>query len=46
MTGKLVWQGQGEEGWNRLDAVTAPGTYLLEAVSINGMRLFRRVSLR
>jgi len=46
MTGKLVWQGQGEEGWNRLDAVTAPGTYLLEAVSINGTRLIRRVSLR
>lgn len=46
MTGKVVWQGQGEEGWNRLDAVTTPGTYLLEAVSINGMRLFRRVSLR
>ena len=46
MTGKLVWQGQGEEGWNRMDAVTAPGTYLLEAVSINGTRLIRRVSLR
>jgi len=46
MTGKVVWQGPGEEGWNRLDAVTAPGTYLLEAVSISGTRLIRRVSLR
>jgi hypothetical protein len=46
MTGKLVWQEQGQEGWNRLEPQATAGTYFLEAVSVNGNRIIRRVILR
>jgi len=46
MTGKLVWQGHGHEGWNQLETIAATGTYLLEAVAVNGTRMVRRVTLR